>query len=645
VVWWTVVDMAGNTDNCFMNVTVIDDQDPIIECPENITVNTDAGVCGAYVTVPEPEVSDNCGINSVVNTFNGTGNATGDYPVGVTTITWTVTDMSGNTATCTMTVTVNDNEAPTIICPQDIEVNNDPGVCGANIEIPQPEIADNCEVNSLSNDFNNTPNASGFYPVGTTTVVWTVTDIHGNTATCTMTVMVNDTEAPQIICPEDITIGTNAENCSANVTVPAPEASDNCGIESLTNDFNGTANASGNYPIGTTVVTWTVTDLQGNMATCTMSVTVTDDQAPEIICPQDVTVTAGIDCQATVEIPEPVVSDNCGIASVVNSYTNTGNASGVYPAGLTTITWTVTDNSGNSSTCQMTVRVSAPPVAVDDNSTTDINTAVTINVLANDTDCANDLVPSTVINTSEPTHGTVVLNADGSFTYTPENDYTGSDSFTYTVCDAEGLCDEALVSITIEGTPVIQLIAVDDEYTTAFNTEKEVMNLENDIYPEQVSPVITILDQPLHGTITLHGDMSATYKPQADYYGTDTYRYILSDLNGMARADTAITVITIENKTERDTITIYNVITPDNDGHNDTWIIENIEEYPDNEILIFNRWGDQLLQFEHYDNSSVVWNGTNKSGDKLPAATYYYIIRLRDIQKVYTGWVIIHAPK
>ncbi|MFA6950763.1 MAG: HYR domain-containing protein, partial [Lentimicrobiaceae bacterium] len=644
VVWWTVVDMNGNSANCFMNVTVVDEQDPTIICPDDITVNTDPGVCEAQVNVPLPEVDDNCGINTLVNSFNGTGDASGIYPVGTTTVTWTVTDLSNNTATCTMIITVVDNELPTIICPEAIAQNTDLGVCGANITMPQPEVADNCGVESVVNDFNGTPDASGFYPVGTTTVVWTVTDIHGNTATCTTTVTITDNELPTIICPEAITQNTDLGVCGANVTMPQPEVADNCGVESVVNDFNSTPDASGFYPVGTTTVVWTVTDIHGNTATCTTTVTIADSELPTIICPENADAIAGEDCTATITIPEPVVSDNCGVESFINDFNSTSNASGTYPIGTTEVTWTVTDIHGNTSTCTMLVHVIAPPMAVDDYATTPLNTPVTVPVLNNDTDCDSNIVPSTVTVITDPAHGfTMIDPLTGDIIYTPNADFAGTDTFVYSVCDADNLCDEATVTIVIEPA-VLVLDAIDDEYSTLVNTSLTITNLENDIYPASVVPKVTILNQPLHGTLSVvQSDMTVVYTPDTDYTGTDVYRYILSDMNEKAVADTAITTITIVPDPARDTLIIYNVITPNGDGHNDTWVIDGIEEYPDNEILLFNRWGDQIRQFENYDNQTVVWDGTNKSGDKMSAATYYYIIKLRSIDKVYTGWVIIHA--
>ena len=459
-----------------------------------------------------------------------------------------------------------------------------------------------------------------------------------------MTVTVIDNEAPVIICPENIAVNNDPGVCQANVTVPQPEVSDNCGIESMVNSFNGTDNASGVYPVGTTTVTWTVTDIHGLTAECSMTITVTDTELPVITCPEDMTVTAGADCNAVVDVPEPVVSDNCGIESVINSFNGTANASGVYPVGVHTITWTATDIHGNVATCEMQLTVIAGPVANDDAETTNVNVPVNIIVLLNDTDCDNNIDPSTVTVIIDPAHGfTMVDPQTGQILYTPNAGYTGTDVFTYRVCDLSGLCDEAVVTITIGDAQQIRLIAVDDSYTTLVNTSREINNRENDIIPEGVVAAIEILPPTSNGSLVLHEDMTVTYTPFADFTGVDQYTYILYDVNGIALSDTAIATITIVPDDGRPEVVIYNGITPNADGKNDTWIIDGIEEYPDNEVLIFNRWNDQVQEFTGYNNTSVVWEGTNQFGKKLPDATYYYIVKLRSVNKIYTGWVIIHG--
>ncbi|MBW6491252.1 MAG: HYR domain-containing protein [Lentimicrobium sp.] len=644
VVVWTVVDEYGNSATCTMNVTVVDNEAPTIICPEDIAVNTDTGVCGADVTVPQPVVSDNCGIESLVNSFNGTDNASGFYPAGTTIVTWIVTDIHGNTAECSMNVVVADNEAPVIICPEDVAVNTDPGVCEANVTVSQPEVSDNCGIESIVNDYNGTSDASGIYPVGTTTVSWIVTDIHGLTAECSMVITVTDNEAPVIECPENISVNTDQGVCEAYVEIPQPVVSDNCGIESIVNSFNGSVDASGIYPTGTTTITWTVTDIHGLIATCEMTVTVADNEMPVIECPEDMTMTAGTDCNAVVEIPVPVVSDNCGIENLVNSYNNTGNASGSYPVGIHTITWTVTDIHGNTATCEMQLTVVAGPVAVDDYATTPINVPVNIAVLLNDSDCDNNIDPSTVTVTSNPANGfTMVDSQTGEVLYTPNSGYFGTDTFIYRVCDFSGLCDEAVVTITIVNDNPIYLVAINDMDTTLVNTPRLIINMANDIIPAGVTAAIEILTPTVNGSVTLNSDMTVTYTPAADFIGEDQFTYILYDVNGIAVSDTAISVIVIVPDEGRPDVVIYNGITPNGDGRNDTWIIDGIEEYPDNEILLFNRWSDQIREFTGYNNSSVVWDGTNQFGKKLPDGTYYYIVKLRSINQIYTGWVIIHG--
>ncbi|MEA5109064.1 MAG: HYR domain-containing protein, partial [Lentimicrobium sp.] len=647
VVWWTVVDMSGNSSSCFMNITVVDAEAPVIVCPEDIAVSTDPGVCEAYVTVPLPEVSDNCGVENVTNSFNGADDASGTYPVGTTTVIWTVTDVNGHIAECSMTVTVSDNELPAIDCPEDIAVSTDPGVCEAYVTVPQPVVSDNCGIESVVNSFNGTGDASGIYPTGTTTINWTVFDIHGNQSECVMTVTVTDNELPVIVCPEDINVNTDPGVCEANVTVPQPVVSDNCGIELVVNSFNGTDNASGIYPTGTTTVVWTVTDIHGLTSTCEMTITVTDNELPVIECPEDITVVAGAGCTALVEIPEPVVSDNCGIESVVSS---TGAAGSIeLPAGIHEVSWIATDIHGNQASCSILVTVIAGPIANDDNDVTEMNIPVSVPVLENDTDCDNNIDPSTVTVITNPANGfTMVDPQNGNILYTPNTGFHGTDTFIYRVCDLSGLCDDATVTIVIEGEDPpapIYLIAVADLDTTLVNTPRLITNMFNDIVPEGITAGIEILTQPSNGYLELHSDMTVTYTPATDFTGMDEFTYILYDINGVAISDTAVSVIVVVPDPGRAEIIIYNGITPNGDGRNDNWIIDGIEEYGDNEILLFNRWGDQVRYFENYNNTSVVWDGTNKNGKILPDGTYYYIVKLRSVNEIYTGWVIIHGSK
>jgi gliding motility-associated-like protein len=89
-------------------------------------------------------------------------------------------------------------------------------------------------------------------------------------------------------------------------------------------------------------------------------------------------------------------------------------------------------------------------------------------------------------------------------------------------------------------------------------------------------------------------------------------------------------------------IVVHNVITPNGDGLNDNWIIDCIENFPDNSVVIFNRWGDRVNNFTHYDNIAQVWKGTNYDGKLLPAGTYYYVLNIKN-EKTRTGWVLLRG--
>ena len=114
---------------------------------------------------------------------------------------------------------------------------------------------------------------------------------------------------------------------------------------------------------------------------------------------------------------------------------------------------------------------------------------------------------------SQPAHGTLALNGDGSFTYTPTAGYVGSDSFIYRDSDGSNLSPDASVTINVQAAPVT---AVDDAYSTTTNQPLVVPGpgvLANDVNPDGVSLVPQVVTGPAHGTLTLNGDGSFTYTP------------------------------------------------------------------------------------------------------------------------------------
>ncbi|WP_211338187.1 hypothetical protein, partial [Mangrovibacterium diazotrophicum] len=273
----TVTDVNGNASSCTAVVTVEDKVAPAIEC-QNITVQADetgnVSITAADVT---KSASDACGIASSVidnDTFTCDN-------VGPNNVELTVTDVNGNVSSCTAVVTVEDKVAPAIEC-QNITVQLDET---GNVSITAADVtksaSDACGIASsvIDNDTFTCDN------VGPNNVELTVTDVNGNVSTCTAVVTVEDKVAPAVEC-QNITVQLDE---TGNVSITAADvtksASDACGITSSVID-NDTFTCDN---VGTNNVELTVTDVNGNVSTCTAVVTVEDKVAPAVEC-QNITV-------------------------------------------------------------------------------------------------------------------------------------------------------------------------------------------------------------------------------------------------------------------------------------------------------------------------------------------------------------------
>src|SRR5207245_10578733 len=136
---------------------------------------------------------------------------------------------AGNTSTKDVTFTVNDTTAPIITCPGNITTSNDPGSCSATVNPGTATATDNCDSNpTITGTRSDNQSLSAPYPHGTTTITGTATDSTGNHSSCTQTVTVNDTEAPTISCPANITKNNDPGACGAVVTYTTPVGQDNC---------------------------------------------------------------------------------------------------------------------------------------------------------------------------------------------------------------------------------------------------------------------------------------------------------------------------------------------------------------------------------------------------------------------------------
>ncbi len=181
-----------------------------------------------------------------------------------------------------------------------------------------------------------------------------------------------------------------------------------------------------------------------------------------------------------------------------------------------------------------------PPSAANDGATTNEDVAVIVAVLANDSDPDGD--PLSVTGATNGAHGTVVVNPNGTVTYTPAANYNGSDSFTYTISDGHGGGATGTVNVTIN--PVNDPpVAVNDGATTGQNTPVTISVLANDSDVDGNALTVQSVTNPGHGIAVVNPNGTITYTPTANYNGADGFNYTISDGHGgTATASVAITV-------------------------------------------------------------------------------------------------------
>jgi gliding motility-associated-like protein len=219
------------------------------------------------------------------------------------------------------------------------------------------------------------------------------------------------------------------------------------------------------------------------------------------------------------------------------------------------------------------------------------------------------------------------------------NPLSSSVIFTLTVFDqSTGCTDSDEVDISV-GNINIAPIALADYDTTLMNESVIVDVLTNDINSDGDLLTLSICGYPQHGLVILNTDSTVSYSPYADFEGDDAFCYQICD-NGLP-VKCADTMVYIHVKLPgKDDLTIYNMVTPNDDGENDYWIISGIDEYPDNDAMIFNRWGDKIKVYQSYNNTDNHWDGTNENGNRLPDGTYYYILNVKKLG-TYTGWIYL----
>ncbi|HGY9601743.1 TPA: Ig-like domain-containing protein, partial [Vibrio harveyi] len=250
--------------------------------------------------------------------------------------------------------------------------------------------------------------------------------------------------------------------------------------------------------------------------------------------------------------------------------------------GDATISYTISDGQlTDDATVAVTVNpVNDAPVAVDDTVTTDEDTAVTIDVLANDSDPENDQL--TITNASVPAEQGTVAIVDGKLVFTPAENFNGDATISYTISDGQ-LTDDATVAVTVN--PVNDApVAVDDTVTTDEDTAVTIDVLANDSDPENDQLTITNASVPAEqGTVAIV-DGKLVFTPAENFNGDATISYTISDGQLTDDATVAVTVNPVNDApvavndtvaTDEDTAVTIDVLTNDSDLENDQLTITN----------------------------------------------------------------------
>ncbi len=492
----------------------------------------------------------------------------------------TVTDTAGQTATASQLVTVDalPVAAFTVNCR------------GRTCTFDASGSTDDVGISAYSWSFGDGQTGTGvttshtYTASGSFAVTLAVADTIGQTATTTHTVSIDLNPTACFTAVRDGLIITFNASCST----------DDLGIASYAWSFGDATtgigqNISHTYAAsGSRTVQLTVTDTGGHTATTTQ--TVNPDAKP-------VASFTWSCIQRTCSFNGTGSTDNQPIASYTWSFGDDTKGTGATPSrayvvgGPYNVTLTVTDSVGQTNAKTNAVAVKRPPIAVNDSVSTPPNTAIDINVLANDSDPDNDAL--TVTGLTTPAHGTVSLNGNGTVRYTPAAGYLGTDTFQYRAQDAQDVSNLATVTVTTNNPPD----ARDDGWSTYQNGPTNIPfshMLSNDFDPNGDTVTLASFNTAgLTGTLDCSSGTWCRYTPPSWFVGTTSFTYTASDGKGGTDTATVRIKVAVTNNApvpQTDTLettqgvalpfTIFNLLANDTDPDGDVLSVTQITLAP-----------------------------------------------------------------
>jgi len=640
----------------------------VVNTPVTTTVTANDGVSGTGTTVTAGTAPLH---GSIVVNASGTITYTplAGY-TGTDTYTYTLTTADGvisDPITVTITVTakpVGTDDVGTTPNNTAITTNvtaNDPSAAGSTVAVLAAPAHGTVVLGPGAGQITYTP-AAGFTGKDTYTYTLTNGGIVSDPIKVTISVKpvgVNDVDQTPVNIPVTTTVKANDGASGTGTTVTAGTVPTH---GSIVVNASGTITYTPNAGyIGTDTYTYTLTTADG-VVSDPITVTITINNKPvgtpdagttPINTPIAITVTTNDASAAgsTVAIASAPSHGTVAIGPGAGVITYTPAAGFV---GKDTYTYTL--NNGGILSDPITVTISVKPVGVDDADQTPVNTPVIVVVKANDGPSGTG---TTVTAATTPAHGSIVVNASGSITYTPNAGYVGVDTYTYTLTTADGVVSDPItVTITVY-TASMTLTKVANNTVSKVG---DVINYTMIVYNTGTSPLtnVVVADAGADaGSITpasitnLAAGALATVTAkhtvtQADvdagFYSNQASVSAL-DMKGnsviKAKSDNPLTIstddatVTVIGSTTPVTpalkaIKIPTLFTPNGDGINDVFEIRGLSDYAQNELNIVNRWGNEVYKQTDYKNT---W-----TGDGLNEGTYYYVLKLKAVGG--TDWIV-----
>jgi VCBS repeat-containing protein len=585
---YAISDGFGGTSNSTLTVTVAANSVPVavndtVHANPNSTIfisvlNNDSDADGDTLTITAASRSSGQGSVAIAGTelqFDSPNSS------GTTVLSYTISDGSGGTATASVTVTTAANVAPVAVAdtastnagsPVDIDVlANDTDANNDALTISDASVTTGSGTALAVNGKLRFAPAANF--TGVATLSYTIDDGHGGTASAAVTVTVTSNSPPTAVADsysvaEDGTLNVAAAGVLANDSDPNGNSITavlvsgvSHGALTLNADGSFTYTPAANYN-GADSFTYKANDgaLDSNTVTVSLTVTAVND-APVALADSYSTAE---DTALTVATPGVLGNDsdvensvlNAVLVSGVSHGTLTLNANGSFtytPAanynGPDSFTYKANDGGLDSNVATVSLTVTAvndAPVASADGYTVAEDGTLTVvvpGVLGNDSDAEGSGLAAVLV--SGVSHGTLTLNANGSFTYTPAANYSGPDSFTYKAND--GALDSNVATVSITVTAVNDApVAAADSYTVAEDNVLTVAApgvLGNDSDIDSGAMTVVLVSGVSHGSLALNGNGSFTYTPATNYNGPDSFTYKAND--GALDSNVATVSITV----------------------------------------------------------------------------------------------------